>query len=356
MINLSTPSQELLNELWSDYKKADYWLTKKLGGIMKQKEIGDSLCYECIYQKKDLAVSEPTEYISPNGNRWLMYVVARRYDDHFYTTPMGFCYYETYGSIGAFVPTQCGEASKLNGCIIFTSHFFLRLCDRLGIKARSRAMVKRFIEYIAGMVVSYRGEGTHAKHEVDVRLPASIGRGRLRDDSPRVVEINTFLKDTELTSKQKEETKLLRESASKVDLRTSEYLKLREKSGDIKGVINHVTSNLLSIGFKKEQLDIISNIPVVAKSLCDRMNLKLDADSVRAYYENESKNRTELSERISVILDTTSTEEDINTAFWNAVYITIKKFNPNVKKEDIFEEAWIFSEEITNKENNESKI
>lgn len=137
MINLSTPSKELLDELLSDYKKADYWLTKQLGGLKKQKELGDNLCLKCLKECKEFAVSEPVEYISPKGNRWFMYVSARRYKDHFYTTPLGFCYYETYGSVGAFVPTQCGSENA-NACVIFTSHFFLRMCSRLNIKVRSR--------------------------------------------------------------------------------------------------------------------------------------------------------------------------------------------------------------------------
>ena len=67
MINLSTPSKELLDELLSDYKKADYWLTKQLGGLKKQKELGDNLCLKCLKECKELAVSEPVEYISPKG-------------------------------------------------------------------------------------------------------------------------------------------------------------------------------------------------------------------------------------------------------------------------------------------------
>ena len=35
MINLSTPNEELLDELKSDEKKAEYWLTKHIGGERK---------------------------------------------------------------------------------------------------------------------------------------------------------------------------------------------------------------------------------------------------------------------------------------------------------------------------------
>ena len=79
MIKLNTPSQELLKELLADYDKADYWLTKKLGGMKKQKELGDKLALECIMKDKPFAVSDYVEYISPNGNRWIMYLSCRRY-------------------------------------------------------------------------------------------------------------------------------------------------------------------------------------------------------------------------------------------------------------------------------------
>lgn len=349
MINLNTPSQELLNELWDDYKKADYWLTKQLGGMKKQKELGDRLCRECLMKNKELATSDYIEYISPKGNRWIMYISSRRHGDHFYTTPLGFCYYETYGSIGALVPSQCGEGSNNNGCLIFTSHFFLRLCDRLGIKARSRVMVKRFIEYISGMVVSYRGEGTHGKHEVDVRLPASIGRGRLREDSPFVVEINTFLKDTELTKKQLKETKALRECSENVNLQTTEHLELRVKRGDGDAVLEHVKKNLLAVGHDEQSINALMNIPFVAKILSDRMCLKLEPEPVSAYVKSSLNKGGRFASWRDAIIGKHSTYEEKQEAFWGAVVDIITHFNPSVTSDEIVNEGFKLLEGLENK-------
>lgn len=348
MINLSTPSQELLNELLNDYQKADYWLTKKLGGMKKQKELGDSLCYECILQKKDLAVSDPVEYISPNGNRWLMYVVARRYDDHFYTTPMGFCYYETYGSIGAFVPTQCGSEDT-NACLIFTSHFFLRMCDRLRVKVRSREMVKRFVEYMAGMVVSYRGEGTHGKHEVDVRLPASIGRGRMRDDCDKVIEINTFLKDAELTKKQRKETEALRECASKVNLQPFKQLKMRVKAGDNR-VLDELRSNLDAMHIDSNIVDWAMNIQYTAKIIAERLNLAFDVNDLERIMSADVKGERITSKALWDIVDKKKSEQEKANAFWGAVYWLLEKFNPKLDKRMIIEESYKYINELENKD------
>jgi hypothetical protein len=346
MINLSTPSKELLDELLSDYKKADYWLTKQLGGLKKQKELGDNLCLQCLKEGKELAVSEPVEYISPKGNRWMMYVSARRYKDHFYTTPLGFCYYETYGSIGAFVPTQCGSEDA-NACLIFTSHFFLRMCSRLNIKARSRDMVKRFVEYMAGMVVSYRGEGTHAKHEVDVRLPASIGRGHIREDSPLVIEITTFLKDSELTTKQKMETKALRECASKVILQPVEQLKMRAKFGD-ESVIDDLRTTFDAMNIDSSILDWAYTIQFTAKRIADRLALNFYPEKLETIMSTDVKNKQVIANALFEIVDKDNTEKGKANAFWEAVYWLLEKFNNNLDKGLIINESYKYIEDLEN--------
>lgn len=344
MINLSTPSKELLDELLSDYKKADYWLTKQLGGLKKQKELGDNLCLKCLKECKEFAVSEPVEYISPKGNRWFMYVSARRYKDHFYTTPLGFCYYETYGSVGAFVPTQCGSENA-NACVIFTSHFFLRMCSRLNIKVRSRDMVKRFVEYMAGMVLSYRGEGTHAKHEVDVRLPASIGRGRMRDDCDKVIEINTFLKDTELTRKQQKETKALRECASKVILQPAEQLKMRIKAGD-DSVFDDIRKNFDAMKIDPRILDWAYTIHVTAKNIADRLSLNFFVGKLESIMSIDANNEQIMQNALFEIIDKNNTEQEKANAFWEAVYWLLGKFNDNLDKSLIINESYKYIEEL----------
>ena len=344
MINLSTPSKELLDELLSDYKKADYWLTKQLGEMKKQKELGDNLCLKCLKECKELAVSEPVEYISPKGNRWFMYVSARRYKDHFYTTPLGFCYYETYGSVGAFVPTQCGSENA-NACVIFTSHFFLRMCSRLNIKVRSRDMVKRFVEYMAGMVLSYRGEGTHAKHEVDVRLPASIGRGRMRDDCNKVIEINTFLKDTELTRKQQKETKALRECASKVILQPAEQLKMRIKAGD-DSVFDDIRKNFDAMKIDPRILDWAYTIHVTAKNIADRLSLNFFVGKLESIMSIDANNEQIMQNALFEIIDKNNTEQEKANAFWEAVYWLLGKFNDNLDKSLIINESYKYIEEL----------
>ena len=347
MINLSTPSQELLKELLADYDKADYWLTKKLGGMKKQKELGDKLAYECIMKGKPFTVSDYVEYISPNGNRWIMYLSCRRYGDKTYTTPLGFCYYETYGSVGAFVPMSDDTSDSANSCIIFTSHFFLRMCDRLGIKIRSREMVKRFLEYLVGMMVSYRGEGKHGKHEVDVRLPGSIGRGRIREDSPYVTEINTFLRDNELTKKQLKETKMLREAASKVNMQPLGLRIDRTLMGEGEQVFKETVENLEAMGVNKQVPNMVMHILNTAYSMASRLGLNFDIQMMQKFLLNDSRGERIFLNAVEKMCEKEVLGDDENELMWNTIYWLLTQIDPALDGNAFVDEAWRFTEEYT---------
>lgn len=347
MINLSTPSQELLKELLADYDKADYWLTKKLGGMKKQKELGDKLALECIMKDKPFAVSDYVEYISPNGNRWIMYLSTRRFGDKTYTTPLGFCYYETYGSVGAFVPMSDDTSDSANSCIIFTSHFFLRMCDRLGIKVRSREMVKRFLEYLVGMMVSYRGEGKHGKHEVDVRLPGSIGRGRIREDSPYVTEINTFLRDNELTRKQLEETKQLREASAKVIMQPLGLRMDRVRAGEGDQVFKETVANLEAMGVNKRVPNMVLHILNAAGTMAPRLGLKFDAQMMQKFLLNDSKNDRIFLNAVEKMCENESPGDKENELMWNTIYWLLTQIDPELDWNAFVDEAWRYTEELT---------
>lgn len=347
MINLSTPSQELLKELLADYDKADYWLTKKLGGMKKQKELSDKLALECIVKNKSFTVSDYVEYISPNGNRWIIYLTCRRYGDKTYTTPLGFCYYETYGSVGAFVPMSDGSSENANSCIIFTSHFFLRMCDRLGIKVRSREMVKRFLEYLVGMVVSYRGEGKHGKHEVDVRLPGSIGRGRIREDSPYVTEINTFLRDNELTRKQREETKHLREAASKVNMQPLKLRMERTLMGEGEQVFKETVENLEAMGVNKRVPNMVMHILNAAYAIAPRLGIRFDSQMMQKFLVNDNLNDRFFLSAVEKMCENEEPGDKENELMWNTIYWLLQQLDPKVDRNAFVDEAWIYTEEIT---------
>lgn len=200
MINLSTPNKEMLAELKDNYRRADYWVKKKVGGEKKLQELYLQLLQE-YYRTGKTQVSEPIEYISPNGNRWLLFVRTCKVGNRVMPLTTGFCYYETYGSIGAYMLMGSKSIAEKDGVVIFPSHFFQRLDEKLGLGVRSREVVKRFVEMIDNMVIQYKGDSDKRRDEVEVSFFDSVWRGRLRNGDRHFVELNTFIPHKQLGSK-----------------------------------------------------------------------------------------------------------------------------------------------------------
>ena len=258
MINLSTPNKQLVEELKADYRKADYWLTKKLGGEKKQREEEHRLVRKCLREKIDFATSDPIEYKSPNGNRWYIYIKAQRFTETIaHPAVQAFCYYETLGSIGAFVPFfDNKEYAEVDGCGIFTSHFFLRMSERLGIGARSRDMVKKFIEYIRFFYVDFKGKGKHADEEFDVYLQGALGRGKCRATDGSIYEVNTFIPENMLFASQRKVYEELKKKADKyVDLSPCIMKRRLQEEGNLYGVLSDLENNYTIRGERPDYTD-----------------------------------------------------------------------------------------------------
>ena len=210
MINFSTPTNDIIRELHEEESKAVFWLKKKYHGEKGYEQMCERLREKCEYTLKDQR-SDVVEYISPKGNRWMVFTNCRYHKsiNMGYCTDIAFCYYETYSSCGAFILTN-----EEKGAIMFTDHFFLRFCERLGVQMRSRWMIQRFVEVIPGFTFSFGERDEHGYIKVDCRIPGSLGRGILRKDG-NLIEIRTFLADKQLSNKQKRETERLRTIADK---------------------------------------------------------------------------------------------------------------------------------------------
>ena len=247
MINLKTPTKEVIETLTAEEGKAIFWLKKFYHGEKGYEKMCSELT-ERAYRTMRQQISEVVEYISPSGNRWMAFECATFYEgaNHAYSRPFVFCYYETYGSVGAYI--LCRNSYDMEGderCVLmFTDHFFLRFCQRLGVEMRSRWMIKRFVEVIPGFTLSFGEKNEQGLIKVDCRLPGSLGRGILRKDGA-MIEIRTFLTDKELNGKQIRETKKIREVG---DRQTNEPMVIRMarllKSDDFSG---ELTKEMLNI-------------------------------------------------------------------------------------------------------------
>ena len=261
MVNLSTPSEQLLKELSQDFDKALYWHKKHYGGEKKYSQFQDSMLEKCM-RTKETQTGETIEYKSPNGNRWITFESCQYYPDSkgAYTGMLAFCYYETYGSIGAFRVLNDVNGNP-NGVIIFTSHFFERFCERLRINGvgRTRQIVKNLVEILPSMFVEFypRSEKDGLIH-IDIRVPGSLGRGVLREGSSiPVYEIRTFLADKQLNNKQKRETVHIRENADKSrgyepdEMRNNRLLLETQRDG-LETVVDREIENVTNMGIPRE--------------------------------------------------------------------------------------------------------
>ena len=88
------------------WERAERWFVKKMGGSEKLKDYTQRLISEAIRTKIDQC-SEPIPWLSMKyDNKWYMFLVVKYYKkvDFAYPHLMGFCYYKTAASIGAFMP------------------------------------------------------------------------------------------------------------------------------------------------------------------------------------------------------------------------------------------------------------
>lgn len=236
MINLNTPSDVLMKELSEDREKAVFWLKKHYHGEKGYEKMRDNLLLKCKNTCKNQS-SDTVEYISRNGNRWIVFEYATYYPGASSSNcmPYAFCYYETYASIGAFIPgfSTDKRQKQMNSCIIYTSHFFERFCERLGIKFRSREMVKRFVECVPLQMTTFEDPDENGQMKLNVRLPGSVGRGFRRGGEQNVFEVRTFLTDKQLSNKQLRETNPVRKIGDAIKYEPEDMRMLRLiNSGD----------------------------------------------------------------------------------------------------------------------------
>jgi len=261
MINLSTPNEELLKEIQEDEIKAEYWLKKKIGGEWKLEELGRYLYYKAKVSNK-IEFSDSIEYISPKGNRWFCGISVGSISGNAYPFVQlnMFVYYETYGSIGAFIPTV-SLGANLKSCVIFTSHFFYQFCERAKIAFRSREMIMAFNRLLP--VMTFKIVKDRGKKEILCRLPGGIGFGVPRSEDTSVVEIRTYLTDPELNGRQGRVSEDLRKRS---DDKTDEFLELALGANviDIEKAFKAMNlmckNNLIKEGYKESQAVNVSSV------------------------------------------------------------------------------------------------
>lgn len=277
MINLSTPTDIMMRELMADKAKTLYWLKKKMGGDKKYEQMRDELLRSAMRDKCN-KISDVVELRSANGNRWMTYECARYYPEAgtAYSEPLALCFYETLGSVGAFLPIKvgCSQDSGEDAILVFNSHFFHQMCERLNVGFRTPQMVRRFHEIIPSLLMEqYEDRG---RQRLLVRLPGSIGFGFKMSGDALVYEIRTFLKDVQLNNKQKKQTATIRAHADKFAYEPGEVTEYRlkekiKKGESLDGDWEAIKEKFELLGVPKEKLDTLYIVNVAILNAFSKM-------------------------------------------------------------------------------------
>ena len=211
-INLFTNPEDIISTMRKELPFAKYFFHKSYGGSRKYAVFEDKLL-DKAGKEKQTQITKTNDYISKEGNRWKTYTHVEYYPKACYAQAyhFSFIYYETYGSCGAFFPSfpsgpdgKTIKRTKPDGVIIYTSHFFLRMSERTGIPYRSAALIQEFI--------STRKPSSYQADEdgnVIVKFKNGYGFGVEKSQSPKVLEIRTFLTKEQLTPKQKKKCEMI---------------------------------------------------------------------------------------------------------------------------------------------------
>lgn len=207
-VNLSTQAAETLATMREEMPKAWYFFRKKYGSKEKYTKMEDQMLDKALEEKQD-QFTDIDFWISPVGNRWMTYTQVQYFPKAKYALAYhySFIYYETFASCGAFFPMyspkqvkdgKVKKEGKLDGVIRYTDHFFYQLSERTKIEYRSKELIRKFISERLEHAVTTDEEG-----EVVLKFKGGHGFGNEFSQNPRLIECRTFLRDEELSNKQK---------------------------------------------------------------------------------------------------------------------------------------------------------
>lgn len=202
-INLTTKPADIIETMREELPSERYQFRKANGGNLKYAKLEDHLLDKAL-EDEESQFTDINEHISRYGNRWITYTHVEYYPKakHAQAYHMSFVYYETYASCGAFLPmyspAKSSKKIKVDGVLIFTDHFFLRMAERTGKKYRSKELIREFIT-----TKSTNASQTDDEGEVIIRFKGGYGFGIEKSKRPHLIEIRTYLTDNQLSPKQK---------------------------------------------------------------------------------------------------------------------------------------------------------
>ena len=216
-VNHSTKVEDILATMREEMPAEYYHFRKQFGGRQKYLKHEDQMLDKALEEKKD-QYTDVFSHISRAGNRWMVYTQVQYFHKAVYAQAFhfSFIYYETMASCGAFFPmfspddynknTKKGgkKDEKPTGVIIFTSHFFFQMSERTGKAYRSKELIKEFISTKCEHAMQADEEG-----DVVAKFSGGYGFGVQLSENPKVIEMRTYLKGSQLNGKQRRKVEKL---------------------------------------------------------------------------------------------------------------------------------------------------
>ena len=200
MLTIKTPYKELRSEFMEDFEKCAYWVDKEMRR--------DRSKFEALMRSVRQPLNHKLPFIdykSKNGNRWRNYcyysgnnglMAAMRYDS--------FCYWETYGSFGAFTQLKFDGVDYI---AIFPGHFWQRLCERdPRFKMRGVHTCEEFFtDHRAMAMKMYDPKDGESRRSIAVFMNGFSAYGVVVSEEHRVVELRTIIPNEQLTGEKRKE-------------------------------------------------------------------------------------------------------------------------------------------------------
>lgn len=221
-LTLSSTNEELLYTMINEGQSVEYWHKKHYGGPRKYDKWQD----EQLEKVQNLPagselMGEMVDYHSlVTGNRWKSFEVTTSYGvGNAFTRMFRFCYWDTYGSVGAFY--NCSTSDGRHGLLVFPSHFFHRYADRMDIHHSDAALVCEFFNRNHAFAIDMSHEPDEEGHRqfiIGAKEGVCYGFSRTKIETPEdlygndnVFEVRTFLKYEQLNNRQLKECQRVRQ-------------------------------------------------------------------------------------------------------------------------------------------------
>lgn len=188
MIEEFSTSESILNELASDAIQADFWFQKECGGRKSLQRQMDRLVKRTVDEQRIL-ISNVSEYKSPRGNRWLVYLQVTPSGETDTPRWVRLCVAE--GGDGPLVylylTDKCGR-----GYASFTLRFFMGYAEQLGYPVHDPAVMAQFMLDLRVPELRVEEPDEEDCYPIQWGLQHGVATGQVISFQPYVIKVTDY--------------------------------------------------------------------------------------------------------------------------------------------------------------------